>query len=265
MENKLMNFEFEGNGVRVLEIGGEPWFVGKDVCNVLGYSNSRDAMAKRVDDEDKGVANCDTLGGAQELTVINESGLYSLILSSKLPSAKAFKRWVTSEVLPSIRKHGGYVAGQNEMTQEELLAKAMVVATNVLEERERKIMALETQNAEQTKLIEDMKPKVDYYDLVMSTPNAVIISQIAKDYGMSAVALNQKLADLKIQYKRNGQWLLYSDYADKGYVRSMTHIWDHHGQHWSSVQTRWTQKGRMMIYEKLKAIGIVPVCEKGDA
>lgn len=96
--------------VRTLIKDGEPWFVGKDVAEILGYSNPRDALAKRVDDEDKGVAKCDTLGGAQELTIINESGLYSLILSSKLPTARAFKRWVTSEVLPAIRKHGEYTA-----------------------------------------------------------------------------------------------------------------------------------------------------------
>ena len=88
---------------------GEPWFVGKDVASVLGYSNPRDALAKRVDTDDKGVANCDTLGGEQNMTIINESGLYSLILSSKLPTAKKFKHWVTSEVLPNIRKHGAYM------------------------------------------------------------------------------------------------------------------------------------------------------------
>lgn len=94
--------------VRTLTIDGEPWFVGKDVAERLGYSNSRDALAKHVDSEDKGVANCDTLGGAQKLPIINESGLYSLVLSSKLPNAKTFKRWITSEVIPSIRKHGTY-------------------------------------------------------------------------------------------------------------------------------------------------------------
>ena len=94
--------------IRTITINNEPWFVNKDVAFVLGYSNPRDAISKHVDVEDKGVAKCDTLGGSQDLTVINESGLYSLILSSKLPTAKKFKHWVTSEVLPTIRKHGAY-------------------------------------------------------------------------------------------------------------------------------------------------------------
>ena len=108
--NSLQVFKSSDFGeIRTVLIGDEPYFVGKDVAEILGYSNTRDALAKRVDEEDKGVASCDTPGGKQDLTVINESGLYSLILSSKLPTAKAFKRWVTSEVLPSIRKHGAYM------------------------------------------------------------------------------------------------------------------------------------------------------------
>ena len=109
MNNNLQTFSKpEFGSIRTVMINNEPWFVGKDVAEVLGYSNPRDALKKHVDPEDKGVANCDTLGGSQELTIINESGLYSLILSSKLPTAKEFKRWVTSEVLPSIRKTGTY-------------------------------------------------------------------------------------------------------------------------------------------------------------
>ena len=102
--------------IRTLIMDNEPWFVGRDVAEILGYSNSRDALAKHVDEEDKGVAKCDTLGGMQDLTIINESGLYSLILSSKLPNAKKFKHWVTSEVLPSIRKNGIY-ATENIINQ----------------------------------------------------------------------------------------------------------------------------------------------------
>ena len=110
----------------------------KDVTEALGYSNSRDAMAKHIDDEDKGVAKCDTLGGAQNFAIINESGLYSLILSSKLPQAKAFKRWVTSEVLPSIRKNGGYLVGQENDTPEMIVAKALVVAQNIIKQNEQR-------------------------------------------------------------------------------------------------------------------------------
>ena len=110
--NELKNFSFEGRQIRALTIEGEPYFVGKDVAEVLGYSNSRKAIADHVDSEDKGVTKCYTLGGTQQTTIINESGLYSLILSSKLPDAKKFKHWVTSEVLPTIRKHGAYMTDQ---------------------------------------------------------------------------------------------------------------------------------------------------------
>ena len=111
------NAEF--GSVRSLMVNGEPYFVGRDVAKILGYANPNDAIAKHVDEEDKGVAKCDTLGGIQELTVINESGLYSLILSSKLPSAKRFKRWVTSEVLPALRKTGTYTMPKAEEPEDE--------------------------------------------------------------------------------------------------------------------------------------------------
>ncbi len=121
--NEIKIFEnTEFGSVRTIAIDGEPYFVGKDVAVILGYSNPRDALAKHVDDEDKGVAKCDTLGGIQDLTVINESGLYSLILSSKMPNAKKFKHWVTSEVLPSIRRTGGYQISHSKPDKDKSLA-----------------------------------------------------------------------------------------------------------------------------------------------
>ena len=130
--NQLQVFRNNEFGqIRTLTIDNEPWFVGKDVADALGYSNTRDALSKHVDDEDKGVANCDTLGGTQEMVIINESGLYSLIMSSKLPSAKKFKRWVTSEVLPSIRKTGSYSVNvvKRELTTDDCLKAATLIAT----------------------------------------------------------------------------------------------------------------------------------------
>ena len=122
--NELQNFNFSGQDVRIITINDEPWFVGKDVADILGYSNSRKALSDHVDDEDKGVTKSDTLGGNQNITIINESGLYSLILKSKKPEAKQFKRWVTSEVLPTIRKHGAYNA-KVPTTQRELVQLAL--------------------------------------------------------------------------------------------------------------------------------------------
>jgi prophage antirepressor len=167
--NRLKIFKNEEFGlVRTLEISGEPWFVGKDIAVVLGYSNTRDALSKHVDSEDKGVAECDTLGGSQELTVINESGLYSLILSSKLPNAKAFKRWVTSEVLPAIRKHGLY-ATDELLDNPDLIIQ---MASKLKEEKEAR-KALEVEN-------DTMKPKALFADAVSASHTSILVGDLAK-------------------------------------------------------------------------------------
>jgi anti-repressor protein len=176
--NQIKIFENPEFGkVRTVEIDGKPYLIGKDVAEALGYSNTRKALADHVDEEDKGVTKCDTLGGKQELTVINESGLYSLILSSKLESAKRFKRWVTSEVLPSIRKSGGYIAGQEQMTDSELMAKALLVAQKQIEER----------NAQ----IERMKPKEIFADAVSASQTTILIGELAKLIRQNGVDIGQ--------------------------------------------------------------------------
>lgn len=152
--------------VRVSEIGGNPYFVGNDIATILGYKNTRDALLRHVDNEDKGVVKHDTLGGIQEITVINESGLYSLILSSKLPKAKEFKRWVTSEVLPSIRKSGGYIQNQENLTDNEIMAKALLVAQNVIKEK--------------SKTLEVQRPKVLFAESVEASKTSILIGELAK-------------------------------------------------------------------------------------
>lgn len=140
--NNIQIFKYENNDVRTVDMNGEPWFVGNDVAAALGYGKGKslaNAVTNHVDSEDKGVTELMTPGGKQNVTIINESGLYSLILSSKLPTAKQFKRWVTSEVLPSIRKNGGYIAGQEQFSPEELMAKALLVANKTLAERDARI------------------------------------------------------------------------------------------------------------------------------
>ena len=148
--NELQNFNFSGQDVRIITINDEPWFVGKDVADILGYSNSRKALSDHVDDEDKGVTKSDTLGGNQNITIINESGLYSLILKSKKPEAKQFKRWVTSDVLPTIRKHGAYNA-KVPTTQRELVQLAL----SANEETNQRIDVIENKihDIEENKLI----------------------------------------------------------------------------------------------------------------
>ena len=181
--------------VRIFEKNGEPWFVGRDVCNILGYANSSDALAKRVDTEDKGVANCDTLGGNQNLTIINESGLYSLILSSKLPNAKRFKHWVTSEILPSIRKHGMYAT-------DELINNPDVfiqVLQELKAERERKA-ALEAQ-------AEANRPKIIFADAVAASHNSILIGDLAKLIKQNGVDIGQKRL---FEWLRNNGYLMKS-------------------------------------------------------
>lgn len=193
--NELKNFTFEDQQIRVLTIEGEPWFVGKDVAEVLGYSNSRKAIADHVDSEDKGVTKCYTLGGTQQTTIINESGLYSLILSSKLPDAKKFKRWVTSEVLPTIRKHGAYMTD----------AKAAAIVTD-----KGSLADLLQQAAEQLKRkdiqIEQMKPKALFADAVSTSDTPILVGELAKILHQNGVSMGQN---------RMFRWL-----RDNGYLIS---------------------------------------------
>lgn len=170
--------------VRTVTIDNEPYFVGKDVAIILGYSNPRDAIGKHVDNEDKGVSKCDTLGGIQELTVINESGLYSLILSSKLPTAKKFKRWITSEVLPSIRKTGGYVTNDD-----------LFINTYLPHADEQTVLMFRSQLQVIKKLnqrIEHDKPKVLFADAVETAHTSILIGDLAKLIKQNGVDIGQK-------------------------------------------------------------------------
>ena len=249
------NAEF--GSVRTTTIGGQPYFVGKDVAGILGYSNSRKALIDHVDEEDKGVTKCDTLGGKQDLVIINESGLYSLILSSKMPNAKKFKRWVTSEVLPAIRKHGLYAT--DDLIANPDLAIAAFSALKEEREKNKELMAAVAIGQQQ---IAEMKPKATYYDVVLKCRDAVNISVIAKDYGWSAMRMNEYLHEKGIQFKQGDIWLLYQKYAPNGYTKTNTHIYeDSKGIKHTKVHTKWTQKGRLFIYEQLKADGIYPQIE----
>ena len=252
MTKQLQTFENKEFGkVRVVEADGQPWFVGADVTKNLGYKNSRDALSKHVDDEDKGVANCDTLRGKQNLTVINESGLYSLMFSSKLPAAKAFKRWVTVEILPAIRLHGAYVTDETlRKLQEDSGFKDELVKKLLDEKAEKSALADKVQA---------LAPKVRYFDAVLQCGNAVQISIIAKDYGMSAAAFNKLLNGLKVQYKIGDTWLLYEKHANAGYTVTKTY---HVNDTVSKIHTYWTQRGRWFIYGLLKDYGILPCAEK---
>lgn len=248
--------------VRTMVIENEPFFVGKDVATILGYKDTSDALKRHVDSEDK-LTRCFTDSGqGREMYVINESGLYSLILSSKLPGAKSFKRWVTSEVLPSIRKHGAYATDDVINKVLESPDFGIQLLTQLKRERE-KVQVLGAELEQKSNLIETMQPKVNYYDLILQCPDLIPITVIAKDYGMSASALNLKLNKLDVQYKQGGRWYLYAKYSGQGYAQSKTHEYTKQdGSTGASVHLYWTQKGRIFIYDLLKAEGILPVIER---
>lgn len=251
--NELKIFKNSEFGeVRTVEIDGEPWLVGKDVALALGYSNPRDALAKHVDDEDKGVSQIATPSGIQEMTIINESGLYSLVLSSKLPSAKKFRRWVTSEVLPSIRKTGAYN-----------IPKDYPSALRALADAEEKRLALVAENEAQRQAIADFQPIKQYVDTILSSTRTMTTTQIAADYDMTARQLNKILHEEGIQHKVNGQWILYKQHMGKGYTKSKTiNITRSDGRPDTVLNTEWGQKGRMLIHEILTRRGILAAMDK---
>ena len=263
MDNQITVFASDKFGdVRIVQIGNEPWFVGKDICDILGYQNGSRDINRHVDEEDRQNYQNGTFESNRGLTIINESGVYALILSSKLPQAKEFKYWVTHEVLPSIRKHGAYLTDntlEEALTSPDFLIK---LATQLKEEKEARLKA-EQKTIEQEKTIEVLKPKADYTDMILKNNSLVTITQIAKDYGMSGKAMNSKLHEMKIIYNLNGQWLLYSKYQSQGYVHSETFPIKHkNGYEDTKMNTKWTQKGRLFLYERLKAQGIIPMIER---
>ena len=191
----LQIFKYENHGVRTLTINNEPYFVTKDVATILGYSNSRKALIDHVDAEDKGVTKCDTLGGMQNVTVINESGLYSLIMSSKLPSAKKFKHWVTGEVLPNIRRHGAYLTDQKAidiMTNKDGLANLLKQAADQLEQKDVQIKKLE--------------PKARFADTVAASEDTILIGDLAKILKSNGIDIGQN---------RLFEWLRLHGYLTK--------------------------------------------------
>ena len=218
---------------------GETYFVGKDVAKALGYSDVNKAIRVHVDSEDKGVDEMATPGGIQKVVIINESGLYALVLSSKLPQAKVFKHWVTSEVLPQIRKTGGYIPTHDgkghQLTDMEIMALALQIQQKTIDE--------------QHKAIEAMEPKAEYCDEVLESVSCFTTTQIAKELNMTVHDLTRLLMQRKVMYKQSGQFLLYADFARKGYARNRTHShYDSEGELHTRTYLVWTERGRRMIH-----------------
>ena len=259
--NEMKVFTNEEFGeVRVEEIEGKPWFVGKDVADILGYQNGSRDINRHVEEEDREKIMLFDGNQGKETIIINESGLYSLILSSKLPNAKKFKKWVTSEVLPSIRQHGMYA--MDDLIENPDLAINALLALK--EEREKR-KALEVENRVKDQQIAELQPKASYYDLVLQCNSLLSMTEIAKDYGMSAKGMNKRLHELGVEFNQSGVWFLYAKYQDQGYTQTKTQNYSKpDGTQGTRAHMYWTQKGRLFLYELLKQSGILPMIERQE-
>lgn len=245
----------EFGDIRVVEIDNEPWWVLSDVCKVLGLTTPA-RVAERLDEDEKGVSLIHTPGGNQKMTIVNESGLYNVIIRSDKPIAKSFKRWITHEVIPSIRKTGSYALPQ---------AQTPPLPTDYLSALRALVSEVE-KNIELTQQVEELKPAKQYVDLILSSKEALTVTQIAADYGLSAYKLNKILNEERVQRKVNGQWILYHDKMGNGYTDSQTvPITRTDGSNDSVVHTRWTQKGRLFIHNILERRGIKANMDKQDS
>lgn len=250
MNEKFELFTKDNWNVRAMNQAGEPWFVAADVCKALEIGDTHKAM-DRLDDDEKGRSSIPTPGGNQEMSIVNEPGLYSLVLGSRKKEAKAFKRWVTHDIIPTIRKHGAYMTDETlkrAITEPEFLRD---LADQLIEEKNKRL-ALE---AEKTVML----PKADYYDKYMESPDLINTGVIAQNYGMSAAKFNKMLERMGIQYRSGTMWILKKEYIDKGYMQSATYQReDGEIRNWN----KWTPSGQKFLYDFLKGHEIIPVAER---
>lgn len=230
----------------------EPLFMAKDVAEWIGLSNVSD-MISRVDESEVTKLN---LGGLQgECNFLTEDGLYEVLMQSRKPIAKQFKKEVKN-ILKSIRLNGGYIANQEQLTPEQIVANALIVAQNIINNQNKQIEEMSIKMSE-------LEKKSDYLDLILESKETVTVTQIAQDYGMSAKAFNKILMKLGIQHKVNGQWILYAKYLGEGYVHSKTvSITRSNGVKDTVMNTEWKQKGRIFLYNLLKDNGYLPLIEQ---
>ena len=240
--------------VRAVEINGEGWLIGKDVAEVLGYSNTSDALKKHVDIEDKGVAKCDTLGGSQEMIVINESGLYSLVLRSKLPGAKKFRRWVTSEVLPQIRKTGGYIPISEEMSEAEIMAKAFIISRKTIEKKDE---LLKAKDKEIKDLSQDLTQKNRFINQIAVSKNSLKVEEVAQIASKQGIKIGRnKLWDKLREWgliKKNSKYDPKQEYIDREYFEVVEGTKENSKGVFTYKITRVLGKGQVYIIKRLLA------------
>jgi prophage antirepressor-like protein len=265
METNIQIFKNSQLGeIRVAEIDGKPYFVGKDVATILGYADTAQAVMQHVDEEDKVIVKLSDIQDpvistplpphmqGSKIGLITESGVYALIFGSTLPKAKEFKKWVTSEVLPSIRKHGGYMAARVDETPEEIMARALIVAQATLERQKQRVQELEGENEHLAGEVRQLAPKAEYTDKVLQSTETYTATQLAKELGLtSARALNERLKKLGVQFLQHGQWLLFAKYCKKGYTTTRSHPrFNEYTKQWETdVTTVWTETGRAFLHQ----------------
>lgn len=273
----LKQTELCGQQFMVYGSAQEPLFVASDIATMINHPNTSE-LIKLVDDDEKLTSTILRSGQNRQVWMLTENGLYEVLMQSRKPIAKQFKKGVKA-ILKEIRTNGGYIATTQEDTPELIMAKALQVAQATIEKHNARILQLETENAEKSKAIEQaeeqvvqlsdavasMKPKVDYCDIILQSKETVTITQIAQDYGMTAKAFNVLLRNFGIQHKIAGQWILYAPYLPLGYVQSesipITHT---DGRKTTKLFSKWTQKGRLFLYEELKKHNVLPSIERKE-
>lgn len=259
--NEIKIFEnAEFGSVRTANCNGKIYFCGKDVATAFGYKNP----LKAIRDHCKGVNELDTptLGGVQKMKFISEGDVYRLAVKSELPNADKFENWIFDEVVPTVCNHGAYMT--TDVIEQTLTNPDFIIQlATTLKEEQAKVKQLTTTVAVQEQQITELMPKGCYYDVILNSPDLLSTTKIAKDYGKSAIWLNDYLHSKGVQFKQSNIWLLYQKYAEKGYTSTKTHSYNgDDGTVHSKVHTYWTQKGRLFIYDLLKSDGILPVIER---
>nr|MBP7473184.1 phage antirepressor KilAC domain-containing protein [Prevotella sp.] len=252
-----------------LSASNEPLFCLADICKAVKLQNPS-SIKSRLDKDDVQLIDLHALkqnegiiNGNMMANFVNESGFYDVLLYSDAPQVKPFRKWVTSEVLPSIRKTGGYIATKENDTPEMILARAVIVAQKTIEEKSKQLEQVNKQVVALSNEITTMKPKVSYYDTILNSKGTVTTTQVAQDYGTSAKSFNKQLEAMHIQRKVNGQWILYAPYISQGYVHSKpVEVTHHDGKKQTVLNTEWTQKGRNFLYNSLKNVSILPLIER---
>lgn len=266
MTNQLQTFRNSEFGeLSVMQIDGKEYFPATECAKVLGYKDAINAIKQHC----RGVVkhhlpHPQSPNKILEANFIPEGDLYRLIIRSKLPGAERFERWVFEEVLPTIRKHGAYVtpAKIDDILND---PDAWIKTLTVLKQERKERARLEVENAKKDQIIGELKPKADYVDWILKSPSTVAMTAIAKDYGMAAQSMNRLLHQMGIQYKQGEQWFLYRKHQAKGYTHSETVEFKRTDGRWdTTMHTKWTQKGRLFLYEALKAEGILPMIERGQ-